>query len=179
MIKDDVKLGKGATIYQPDLVNLYGCEIGEETKVGAFVEIRKGVVIGKRCKIQAFAFIPEGVTVEDGVFIGPHACFTNDLIPRAVNPDMSLKSGADWIVSETRVRQGAAIGANATIRCGVTIGRWALVGMASAVIHDVPDYGVVVGNPARLIGYICPCGLRYDTPEAAQACPQCGHIAAR
>ena len=97
MIKDDVKLGKGAVVFQPDLVNLYGCEIGDETKIGAFVEIRKGVVIGKRCKIQAFAFIPEGVTVEDGVFIGPHACFTNDLFPRAVNDDGSLQAATDWV----------------------------------------------------------------------------------
>ena len=152
MIKDDVKLGKGATIYQPDLVNLYGCEIGEETKIGAFVEIRKGVTIGKRCKIQAFAFIPEGVTVEDGVFIGPHVCFTNDLFPRAVNEDGTLQSAADWVTTPTLVKAGASIGANATILCGITIGRSALVGAGAVVIKDVPDFAIVGGNPAKVLG---------------------------
>jgi UDP-2-acetamido-3-amino-2,3-dideoxy-glucuronate N-acetyltransferase len=152
MIKDDVKLGRGATIYQPDLVNLYGCEIGDETKIGAFVEIRKGVVIGKRCKIQAFAFIPEGVTVEDGVFIGPHVCFTNDLYPRAVNADGSLKAAEDWTETPTRVKAGASIGANATILCGITIGAAALVGAGAVVTRDVPDFAIVGGNPAKVLG---------------------------
>jgi len=152
MIKDDVKLGKGAVVFQPDLVNLYGCEIGEETKIGAFVEIRKGVVIGKRCKIQAFAFIPEGVTVEDGVFIGPHVCFTNDLFPRAVNDDGSQQSAADWVTVPTLVKAGASIGANATILCGITIGRSALVGAGAVVTKDVPDFAIVGGNPAKVLG---------------------------
>ena len=152
MIKDDVKLGKGAVVFQPDLVNLYGCEIGDETKIGAFVEIRKGVVIGKRCKIQAFAFIPEGVTVEDGVFIGPHVCFTNDLFPRAVNDDGSLQSAADWVTTPTLVKAGASIGANATILCGITIGRSALVGAGAVVTKDVPDFAIVGGNPAKVLG---------------------------
>lgn len=152
MIKDDVKLGRGAKIYQPDLVNLYGCEIGEETKIGAFVEIRKSVVIGKRCKIQAFAFIPEGVTVEDGVFIGPHVCFTNDLFPRAVNDDGSLKAADDWTTTPTLIKAGASIGANATILCGITIGKFALVGAGAVVTKGVPDFAVVGGNPARILG---------------------------
>jgi acetyltransferase-like isoleucine patch superfamily enzyme len=152
MIKDDVKLGKGAVVFQPDLVNLYGCAIGEETKIGAFVEIRKGVVIGKRCKIQAFAFIPEGVTVEDGVFIGPHVCFTNDLFPRAVNDDGSQQSAADWVTVPTLVKAGASIGANATILCGITIGRSALVGAGAVVTKDVPDFAIVGGNPAKVLG---------------------------
>jgi acetyltransferase-like isoleucine patch superfamily enzyme len=152
MIKDDVKLGKGAIVFQPDLVNLYGCEIGDETKIGAFVKIRKGVVIGKRCKIQAFAFIPEGVTVEDGVFIGPHACFTNDQFPRAVNDDGSLQSAADWVTTPTLVKAGASIGANATILCGITIGRSALVGAGAVVTKDVPDFAIVGGNPAKVLG---------------------------
>lgn len=152
MIKDDVKLGKGAVVFQPDLVNLYGCEIGDETKIGAFVEIRKSVVIGKRCKIQAFAFIPEGVTVEDGVFIGPHVCFTNDLFPRAVNDDGSLQSAADWVTVPTLVKAGASIGANATILCGITIGRSALVGAGAVVTRDVPDFAIVGGNPAKMLG---------------------------
>jgi UDP-2-acetamido-3-amino-2,3-dideoxy-glucuronate N-acetyltransferase len=152
MIKDDVKLGKGAVVFQPDLVNLYGCEIGGETKIGAFVEIRKGVVIGKRCKIQAFAFIPEGVTVEDGVFIGPHVCFTNDLFPRAINDDGSQQSAADWVTVPTLVKAGASIGANATILCGITIGRSALVGAGAVVTRDVPDFAIVGGNPAKVLG---------------------------
>src|SRR6185436_3285153 len=115
MIKDDVKLGKGAIVFQPDLVNLYGCETGDETKIGAFVEIRKGVTVGKRCKIQAFAFIPEGVTIGDGVFIGPHACFTNDLFPAAITLGGELKSPDDWEMKPTFIETGAAIGANATI----------------------------------------------------------------
>jgi UDP-2-acetamido-3-amino-2,3-dideoxy-glucuronate N-acetyltransferase len=152
MIKDDVKLGKGAIVFQPDLVNLYGCHIGEETKIGAFVEIRKGVVIGKRCKIQAFAFIPEGVTIEDGVFIGPHVCFTNDLFPRAVNEDGSLQSATDWVTTPTLVKAGASVGANATILCGITIGRSALVGAGAVVTKDVPDFAIVGGNPAKELG---------------------------
>ena len=152
MIKDDVKLGKGAVVFQPDLVNLYGCEIGEETKIGAFVEIRKTVVIGKRCKIQAFAFIPEGVTIEDGVFIGPHVCFTHDLFPRAVNDDGSQQSAADWVTVPTLVKAGASIGANATILCGITIGRSALVGAGAVVTRDVPDFAIVGGNPAKVLG---------------------------
>ena len=152
MIKDDVKLGKGAIVFQPDLVNLYGCEIGDETKIGAFVEIRKSVVIGKRCKIQAFAFIPEGVTVEDGVFIGPHACFTNDLFPRAVNDDGSLQVATDWVTTPTLVKAGASIGANATILCGITIGRSAVVGAGAVVTKDVPDFAIVGGNPAKVLG---------------------------
>ena len=152
MIKDDVKLGKGAVVFQPDLVNLYGCEIGEETKIGAFVEIRKGVVIGKRFKFQAFAFIPEGVTVEDGVFIGPHVCFTNDLFPRAVNDDGSLQSATDWVTTPTLVKAGASIGANATILCGITIGRSALIGAGAVVTKDVPDFAIMGGNPAKVLG---------------------------
>src|ERR1051325_2443555 len=95
-IASDVVLGNGVRIFQPDLVNLYGCSIGDETKIGAFVEIRRDVVVGRRCKIQAFAFLPEGVTLEDGVFVGPHVCFTNDIMPRAINADGSLKDGSDW-----------------------------------------------------------------------------------
>ena len=149
-ISEDVKLGKDVKLSK--FINLYGCEIGDETKIGAFVEIRKGVVIGKRCKIQAFAFIPEGVTVEDGVFIGPHACFTNDLFPRAVNDDGSLQSATDWVTTPTLVKAGASIGANATILCGITIGRSAVVGAGAVVTKDVPDFTIVGGNPAKVLG---------------------------
>lgn len=146
----DVKLGKNVSIPHPDLVNLYGCTIGDNTKIAAFVEIQKGVTIGKNCKIEAFAFIPTGVTIEDGCFIGPHACFTNDKYPKAVNPDGTLKDSQDWKVVKTVVKKGASIGANATILCGITIGKNVLVGAGSVVTHDVADGTTVFGNPAKV-----------------------------
>jgi UDP-2-acetamido-3-amino-2,3-dideoxy-glucuronate N-acetyltransferase len=152
MITDDVVIGKDVRIFHPELVNLYGCEIGAETKIGTFVEIRRGVKIGVRCKIQAFAFIPEGVTIEDGVFIGPHVCFTNDLFPRAVGADGSVQTDEDWETLPTHVGSGASIGANATILCGLRIGSFALIGAGAVVIRDVAAYSVVAGNPARAVG---------------------------
>lgn len=152
MIAADIQLGKNVVIYHPDLVNLYGCEIGDGCKIGAFVEIRKQVKIGRNAKIQAFAFIPEGVTIEDGAFIGPHVCFTNDKFPRAVNPDGSLMEADDWEIIPTLVKRGASIGANATIMCGVTIGEQAMVGAGAVVTRDVPAYAIVAGVPARVVG---------------------------
>ncbi len=152
MISDDVRLGANVLVYHPDLVNLYGCEIGDGCKVGAFVEIRKQVKVGRNVKIQAYAFIPEGVTIEDGVFIGPHVCFTNDKHPRAINPDGSLMEADDWVITPTRVEEGASIGANATILCGVTIGKHALVGAGAVVSRDVPAYAIVAGVPERVVG---------------------------
>jgi acetyltransferase-like isoleucine patch superfamily enzyme len=151
-ISDDVKLGQGVRIYHPQLVNLYGCDIGDGCNIGAFVEIRKTVKVGKNVKIQAFAFIPEGITIEDGVFIGPHVCFTNDYYPAAVNPDGSPQTADDWELTPTLVKQGASIGANATILCGVTIGEHALVGCGSVVTRDVPPYAIVAGVPAMRVG---------------------------
>lgn len=152
MIAEDVRLGENVIIYHPDQVNLYGCEIGDGCKVGSFVEIRKQVRVGRNVKIQAFAFIPEGVTIEDGVFIGPHVCFTNDKYPRAINPDGSLMDADDWEIVPTVVKQGANIGANATVICGITIGKFALVGAGAVVTRDVPDYAIVTGVPARVVG---------------------------
>jgi acetyltransferase-like isoleucine patch superfamily enzyme len=152
MIGSDVKVGQGVIIYHPELVNLYGCEIGDGCKIGAFVEIRRQVTIGRNVKVQAFVFIAEGVTIEDGVFIGPHACFTNDRYPRAVNPDGSLMTAADWKMMPTLVKEGASIGANATIVCGVTIGEQAMVGAGAVVTRNVPAYAIVAGVPARVIG---------------------------
>jgi acetyltransferase-like isoleucine patch superfamily enzyme len=154
MIAADVKMGQNVVVYHPHLVNLYGCEIGDGCKIGAFVEIRRTAKIGRNVKIQAFAFIPEGITLEDGVFVGPHVCFTNDKHPRAVNADGSLMSGDDWEIIPTLVKQGASIGANATILCGITIGEHALVGAGSVVTRDVPPYVLVAGVPARFLGNV-------------------------
>jgi acetyltransferase-like isoleucine patch superfamily enzyme len=152
MIESDVKLGENVVIYHPNLVNMYGCEVGAGSKIGAFVEIRKRVKIGCNVKIQAFAFIPEDVTVEDGVFIGPHVCFTNDKYPLAANPDGSLMQDTGWESLPTLVKQYASIGANATILCGITVGEYSMVGAGAVVIHDVPAYAIVAGVPARVVG---------------------------
>lgn len=148
----DVKLGAGVKIFQPELVNLYGCTIGPETKIGAFVEIQKNATVGSRCKISSHSFICEGVTIDDEVFVGHGVMFTNDKYPRAVNEDGSLQTESDWEVITTRVKQRAAIGSNATITAGVVIGEAALVGAGAVVTRDVPDYAIVAGVPARVIG---------------------------
>lgn len=150
-IAKDVKIGKNTKIYHTQNVNLYGCEIGEECIIGAFVEIRRGVKIGDRVKIQAFAFIPEGIIIEDEAFIGPHVVFTNDDFPRATNEDGSLKKGEDWKVLSTKICKKASIGANATILCGLTIGEGSLVGAGSVVTKDVPPWTIVAGNPAKIL----------------------------
>jgi UDP-2-acetamido-3-amino-2,3-dideoxy-glucuronate N-acetyltransferase len=152
MIAPDVKLGAGVVIHHPDQVNLYGCTIGDGTKIASFVEIQRGVVIGLNVKIEAFAFIPSGVTIEDGVFIGPHVCFTNDRHPAAVNETGELANADDWTVVPTTVRKRASIGANATIVCGVTIGEGAMVAAGATVTRDVPARTLVVGTPARPAG---------------------------
>ena len=151
-IAADVSLGNDVRIFQPDLVNLYGCTIGDETKIGAFVEIQKNAAIGARCKVSSHSFICEGVTIEDEVFIGHGVMFTNDLYPQAVTDAGELQTEADWIVVRTRVKRRAAIGSNATIMAGVTIGQSALVGAGAVVTSDVRDYAIVAGVPAREIG---------------------------
>jgi len=146
-IASDVKLGKNVQIY--GFVNLYGCEIDDETKIGAFVEIQKKVKIGKHVKISSHTFICEGVTIEDNVFVGHNVSFINDKYPRSTNPDNSLQTGADWAVVPTLVKKGASIGTSSTILCGVTIGENAIVGAGSVVTKDVPPNTIVAGVPAR------------------------------
>lgn len=152
MIKNDVQLEDGVAIYHPDLVNLYGCKIGTNTKVGTFVEIQKGASVGKNCKISSHTFICEGVDIEDGVFIGHGVMFTNDIYPKAVAAGGELQTEADWQVIQTRVKARASIGSNATILCGITIGEDALIGAGAVVTKDVPDFAIVAGVPARVIG---------------------------
>lgn len=151
-VTDTVVLGKNVRIFHPDLVNLYGCVIGDETRIGTFVEIQKGASIGARCKISSHTFICEGVTIEDGVFIGHGVMFTNDRLPRAVNQEGELQTESDWTLQRTHVGKGASIGSNATIVPGVTIGRGALIGAGAVVTRDVDDYAIVAGVPARVIG---------------------------
>lgn len=151
-VAESVKLGENVKIFQPALVNLYGCSVGDDTKIGAFVEIQKNASIGPRCKISSHTFICEGVVIEDGVFIGHGVMFTNDRFPRATNADGSLQTEADWKVEVTRVKRSASIGTNATIISGVTIGESALVGAGAVVTKDVPDHAIVAGVPARVIG---------------------------
>jgi UDP-2-acetamido-3-amino-2,3-dideoxy-glucuronate N-acetyltransferase len=148
-IAPDVKLGQHVTIY--DFVNLYGCEIGDGTKIGTFVEIQKGVRVGRNCKISSHTFICEGVAIEDEVFVGHHVVFINDRYPHATAPDGRLQTEADWHVVPTSVKRGASIGSGAVILCGVTIGEGATVGAGSVVTHDVAPGMVVAGNPARIL----------------------------
>lgn len=154
-IEEDVVIGNNTKIHHPELVNLYGCTIGDDCVIGSFVEIRKGVKIGDRVKIQAGAFIPEGVEIADEVFIGPHVVFTNDLYPRATNPDGTLQTANDWELKTTSVKRRASIGANATILCGITIGEEAMIGAGSVVTKDVPAKTIVAGNPARAVRTLC------------------------
>jgi UDP-2-acetamido-3-amino-2,3-dideoxy-glucuronate N-acetyltransferase len=151
-VMDDVVMGEGVRIFHPSLVNIYGCELGRETTVGPFVEIQRGVVIGARCKISSHSFVCEGVTIEDEVFVGHGVMFINDIFPRATNPDGSLQTAEDWQLVETRIKRGASIGSNATILGGVTVGSSAIVGAGAVVTKDVPDYAVVAGVPAKVIG---------------------------
>jgi acetyltransferase-like isoleucine patch superfamily enzyme len=151
-VADNVTLGAGVRIFKPELVNIYGCTIGDNTTIGPFVEIQAGVTIGARCKIQSHSFICEGVTLEDEVFVGHGVMFTNDLYPRSTNPDGSTKSGADWVLVTTRVKKRAGLGSNATILAGVTIGEGAIVGAGAVVTKDVPDFAIVAGVPAKIIG---------------------------
>lgn len=148
-ISPDVRLGEGVRIFA--FVNLYGCSIGDNSKIGTFVEIQKNATIGKNVKISSHTFVCEGVTIEDEVFVGHNVSFINDKYPRGTNADGSLQTEADWEVVPTVVKRGASIGTGSTILCGITIGEGALVGAGSVVLRDVPPHTVVVGNPARVL----------------------------
>ncbi len=148
-IASDVKLGKDVKIC--DFVNLYGCQIDDNTKIGTFVEIQKGAKIGKKCKISSHSFICEGVTIEDNVFVGHNVTFTNDLYPRATTEAGELQLDDDWVCVGTHIKKGASIGSSVTILCGITIGANAIVGAGSVVTRDVADNTIVAGNPAKII----------------------------
>ena len=148
-IAPDVKLGQGVKIFS--FVNLYGCEIGDDSKIGTFVEIQRGAKIGKRCKISSHTFICEGVHIEDEVFIGHGVMFTNDLLPRATNADGSPQTAADWKVEKTTIKKGASIGSNATLLCGITVGERSIIGAGAVVTKDVPPGMIVAGNPAKVL----------------------------
>ncbi len=149
-IADSVKLGQGVIIHHPGLVNLYGCTIGDETRIGTFVEIQKNAVVGARCKISSHTFICEGVTIEDEVFVGHGVMFINDRHPRATAEGGALQTEADWVCQPTVVKRGASVGSGAVILCNVTIGEGALIGAGAVVTKDVPAGTVVAGVPARI-----------------------------
>jgi acetyltransferase-like isoleucine patch superfamily enzyme len=153
-IANSVRMGRNVTIHHPEQVNLYGCQIGDDTRIGSFVEIQKNATVGARCKISSHTFICEGVTIEDEVFIGHGVMFTNDLYPKAANADGTPQSEQDWAVVETKVKRGASIGSNVTILAGVTVGEYALVGAGAVVTKDVDSRQIVAGVPAAPLGTV-------------------------
>ena len=174
VVSDDATIGEGTAIWQHTQVR-EGARIGQGCVIGKCVYVGADLIIGDHCKIENCASLHEGAEIGEGVFIGPHVVLTNDKLPRAINPDGSLKSSGDWIMGHIRVEYGASIGAGSVILPDVTIGRFALVGAASVVTRDVPAHGLVVGNPARLVGYVCSIGHRLQQQEGENwCCPVCG-----
>ena len=151
-VSDDTQLGRNVVIHHVGLVNIYGARIGDDTRIGAFVEVQRGAIIGAKCKVQSHSFICEGVTIADEVFVGHGVFFTNDLYPHATNPDGSIKGAADWKCIPTRVGRRASIGSGAVILPGITVGEGSIVGAGAVVTRDVPPYAIVAGNPARAVG---------------------------
>ncbi|MBN1312792.1 MAG: N-acetyltransferase [Anaerolineae bacterium] len=158
-VSDGAHIGEGTSIWNHAQVR-ENTSLGKNCVVSKGVYIDFGVSIGDNVKIQNYVSVYHGVTIKNGVFVGPHVCFTNDLRPRAINPDGTLKSADDWVLSETIIEEGAALGANSTIVCGVTIGKWAMIGSGSVVTRDIPNHGLAWGNPARIQGFVCACGNR-------------------
>jgi acetyltransferase-like isoleucine patch superfamily enzyme len=171
-------IGEGSSVWHHAQIR-ENAKLGQNCVIGKGVFIDFDVCLGDNVKVQNYVSIYHGVTAEDGVFFGPHVCTTNDLQPRAINSDGSLKAADDWVLSKTLIKRGAALGANSTIICGITIGEWAMVGSGSVVTRDVPAHGLVYGNPARLHGFVCTCGTRLEK-EAQKGqnilakCPKCG-----
>jgi acetyltransferase-like isoleucine patch superfamily enzyme len=166
-IANSVQLGRNVVVLHPEWVNLYGCRIGDDTRIGPFVEIQRNASVGARCKISSHSFICEGVALEDEVFVGHGVMFTNDRWPRSTTADGRLQDDADWTIEPTRVKRGASIGSNATIVCGITVGAHALVGAGAVVTRDVPDHAVVAGVPARVIGDTRELNDTFRSPPAA------------
>jgi len=184
-VSEQAEIGKGTSIWHQAQVR-EGARIGRNCILSKGVYVDSGVVLGDNVKVQNYVSIYHGVTIEDGVFCGPHCVFTNDKRPRAINADGSLKSADDWELTRTSIKQGASIGANAVIVCGVTVGAWAMIGSGSVVSRDVPANGLVWGNPARLYGFVCSCGRRLqgdeetrgraDKETIALQCLECGAV---
>ena len=174
-VSSQAKIGDGTSIWHQAQVR-EGAAIGRECIIGKNVYVDRDVPIGDRVKIQNNCSVYHGAVLEDGVFLGPHVVITNDLYPRAINPDGTLKGDADWEVRPVRICYGAAIGARAVILPGVTVGRFAMVGAGAVVTRDVPPHGLVVGSPARLVGYVCACGRRLRAEGGQMRCAHCGAV---
>ena len=175
-VSENASIGDGTSIWHHCQIRPQAV-IGENCNLGKGVYIDAGVNIGDNVKIQNYVSVYHGVRIESGVFLGPHVCFTNDLFPRAINPDGSLKAADDWVLSETLIRYGASIGANSTIRCGITVHPWGMVGAGSVVTHDVPAHALVFGNPARIHGFVCFCGrkLVLESIDGQAVTLKCNH----
>ena len=176
-ISADVMLGDGVALPQPDLVNLYGCRIGDGSRIGAFVEIQKNAAIGARCKVSSHTFICEGVTIEDQVFVGHGVVFINDSYPRATTASGDLQTADDWKVEYTVVKKGATLGANCTIVCGITIREYAFIGAGAVVNRDVQAYALMAGVPAKQIGWMSEHGEQIPLPLEGSGEHQCPHSA--
>jgi UDP-2-acetamido-3-amino-2,3-dideoxy-glucuronate N-acetyltransferase len=172
-VSAEAVIGNGTVVWHHSQVR-EGARVGDKCVIGKGVYIDAGVLVGNCCKLQNSAFLFHGASVEDGVFLGPGTMLLNDRHPRAIKPDGTLKSDADWELGPVRVRYGASIGASGIILPGVTVGRFAIVAAGAVVVRDVPDHGIVVGNPARLIGWACECGRRLTGSGNAGSCQSCG-----
>jgi acetyltransferase-like isoleucine patch superfamily enzyme len=171
-VSPEAIVGEGSRVWRQAHIREHAV-VGPGSNISAGVYVGAGVHLGRNCKIQNSALLYEGVTLEDGVFVGPQVCFTNDLLPRAVNPDLSLKSAEDWEEGRTLVREGASVGAQSVVVTGITIGRWALVGAGSLVTRDVPEHALVYGRPARIHGWVCFCARRLTVRGNEGWCQVC------